>query len=104
MGVCIHMPLLKNKKKNAFKAKRKSIKQTVDIQVTFISEIKVQSEHFLAKFDCVLGNLCIHFEPVLGWECGYVCLDLRTETEGIENKKRKFKISNWDTNDLHLGN
>ena len=49
------------------------MKQAIGIQVTFIAGKKLQKEHFLAKKHCLLGDLCVHFEPLLGWECAYVC-------------------------------
>ena len=43
------------------------------------------------------------FEPLLGWECGYVCHNVRAEEEGIYGRKPEYKTSNWYTNDPHLG-
>ena len=50
-------------------------KQAIEIQVTFIIEKKLQKVHFLAKKHCLLGKLCVHFEPLLGWQITYVCHD-----------------------------
>ena len=43
------------------------------------------------------------FEPLLGWECGYVFPNVRAEKEGIYGRKPEYKTSNWYTNDPHLG-
>ena len=59
----------KELKKKAFTKNSQNIQQAVDIQLTFISEIKLQKEHFLAKYDCSFGDLCVYFEPLFGWEC-----------------------------------
>ena len=40
-----------------------SIKQAIGIQLSFITEKKLQKENFLAKKHCLLGDLCVHFEP-----------------------------------------
>ena len=62
-------------KKMAFKINSQNIKENVGTQVTFISEIKPRLERFLEKYDCFFGDLCVHFEPLLRWECAYVCHD-----------------------------
>ena len=41
----------KELKTKAFKTKEENIKQTIGIQVTFISEIKLQKHFLLAKYD-----------------------------------------------------
>ena len=35
----------------------------------FILEIKIQKEYFLAKYDHFSNSWCVHFEPLLEWEC-----------------------------------
>ena len=52
-----------------------NIKQKFGIQMNFISENKLQKQHFLAKYDWFSGDLCVHMEPLLGWQCTYVCDD-----------------------------
>ena len=59
----------KDLKELAFKATRQNLKQAIRIQVTFILENKLKKKHFLAKYDCFFGDLCVHFEPLLGWQC-----------------------------------
>ena len=66
-----------------FRINSQNIQQKFGIQVTFISEIKPQKERFLEKYDCFFKDLCIHLEPLLGWERAYVCNDLRTAKESI---------------------
>ena len=66
-----------------FRINNQNIKQKFGIQVTFISEIKPQKEPFLAKYDCFFGDLWVHFEYLLGWECACICHGLRTEKESI---------------------
>ena len=57
----------KELKKKAFIIKNQNIKQRVGIQVTFILEIKLgKKKGFLAKCDSFFGDLCIHFEHLLG--------------------------------------
>ena len=41
-----------------------NIKQKAGKQVTFILEIKLQKERFLAKSDCFSRDLYVHFEPL----------------------------------------
>ena len=40
----------------------------------------------------------------MGWECAYVCQDLRTKKEGIYIKKWEYQSSNWCTKDLYPWN
>ena len=35
----------------------------------------------------VFVDLCVYFEPLLGWECACVCDDLATDKEAIYVKK-----------------
>ena len=60
-----------------------NINLAICMQVTFISENKLKKNHFSSKYVCFFGNLCVHFEPLLGWEYAYVCHHLKTEKEGI---------------------
>ena len=62
-------------KKKAFTENTQNITQAIDIQVTFITEKNLQREHFLAKEHSLFEDLCIHFEPLLGWKFAYVCHD-----------------------------
>ena len=57
----------KELKKMAFRTNSQNIKQAIGIQVTFITEKKLQKEHFLTKKHCLLGELCVYFEPLLEW-------------------------------------
>ena len=59
----------KELKEMAFRTNNRNIKQAFGIQVTFIMEKKLQKVYFLVKRNCLLGDLCVHFEPLLGWEC-----------------------------------
>ena len=61
--------------KMAFMVITQNFKQKFVIQVTFISDIKPQKQRFLAKYDCFFGDLCVHFQSLLGRECVYVCHD-----------------------------
>ena len=65
----------KEMKTMAIRINSRNIKQTIGIQVTFITEKKLQKELLLAKKHCLLADLCVHFELLLGWECTYVCHD-----------------------------
>ena len=59
----------------AFRVNSRNIKQGIGIEVTFIMETKLQKEHFLPEKYCLSGDLCVHFESLLGWKCTYVCHD-----------------------------
>ena len=72
--------------------------------MTFITEKYLQREHFLAKEHSLFEDLSIHFELLLEWKFVYVCHDLKNEEYGIDDKWPKYRISIWNTNDLHHGN
>ena len=57
----------------AFRISSLNSKQPIGIQVTLITEPKLQKEPFLAKKYSVLGDLYVHFEPLLGWEWTCAC-------------------------------
>ena len=67
----------------AFPINSKNVEQAIWILVPFISEVNPQKEKYLAKYDCFLADICVHFEPLLGWKCAYICYHLRTEKEDI---------------------
>ena len=52
----------------------------------------------------VFVDLCVYFEPLLGWECACVCDDLATDKEANYVKKWEYKRSNSLSSDLSLGN
>ena len=60
--------------------------QEIGVQVTLISEIKSQM-YILYENMIIISDLCIHFEPRLGWDCGHACHNLRTGKEGIYNRE-----------------
>ena len=66
-------------------------------------EINLQKQKFLGKYDCFSADLCVHFEPLLGWQCTYVCCNIRTEKESIYGKQSEYKTRNWHTSGLHYG-
>ena len=49
----------------------------------YLEKKTLKKKHFSAKYDCFFGDISVHFEPLLGWECAYICPDLKTEKEGI---------------------
>ena len=61
-------------------------------------KLSFQSTCFI-KIRQFFSNFYIHFEFLLGWECTYICHDLRTEKEEIYVKKGEYKESNWHPND-----
>ena len=95
-GLCVHFELLlgwectyvcrniKTEKENTVNTQ--NIKQTIGIQLIFITEKYFQREHFLAKEQSLFEDLSIHFEPLLGWKFVYVCHDLKNEEYGIYDK------------------
>ena len=40
-------------------------------------EDKFQKKYFSAKKHSFFGNLRVHYEPLLGWECAYGFQDLK---------------------------
>ena len=76
----------KEMKTMAFRVYSQNIEQAFGIQVTFIREIKLQKEHFLAKKNkknSLFGDFCFHFKLLLGWKCADICRDYITEKDGI---------------------
>ena len=63
----------KELKTMAIRINSQNVKQAIGIQGTFIMEKNLQKVRFLAKNHSHFGNLCVHFEHLLGWECTYVC-------------------------------
>ena len=55
----------------------------------------------LANYDCFFGGLCVHSELLLGWECAWVCGNIKIKKESIYSKYSEYKTSNWHTGDLH---
>ena len=37
------------------------------------------------------GDFCIHFEPLLGWKCSYVCRKKLTVKSEIKDKQLAYK-------------
>ena len=69
-----------------FRINSKNIKQAFSVQVIFITEIKLQKEHFLAKEKSIFVNLFVDFEPLLGW-------NVPTYATTKELKKMAFEIN-----------
>ena len=63
-----------------------NIQQAIGIHGTFIMEIKLQQNIFDWNLTIFFSNLCLYFEPLLGWERAFVCHDQRTDKEGICDK------------------
>ena len=51
-----------------------------------------------------LRDLCVHFEPLLGWGFADICLDLKTKKEGICVKKQEYERSKCHIGEGHLEN
>ena len=94
----------KRNEKTEFRIKSPNTKKAIRIEVISITEMKLQEEYFVVKRHCFLGNLHFHFEPLLGWECKYVCQEKRTEKEAIQEKQPEYRKSNWRRTDLHHRN
>ena len=74
----------KEMKKKSFAVKIQNIKEAIEIQVTLISENKDQKGYFFeSKYNHFFRKVCVHFEPLLGWESAQVCHSLRSEKEDI---------------------
>ena len=65
----------KEMKTMAFRINSSNTKQAIGIQVTCITERRLQKELFLAKKNSLSYHLCVHFVPLLGWEYIYVWRD-----------------------------
>ena len=75
-------------KKKHFKQKKKNnIKEANGLQVNFVFEIKLKRYICFAKYDSYFGDWCVHFDPMLRWECAYVCLNVRTEKGNTYGEK-----------------
>ena len=74
--------------------KSKIKKQGIGIQVTSSQKISIKKNVPLSKCDHFFQKLCVHFEPLLGWESAFICHDLRTEKEGIYVKRQENKRNN----------
>ena len=53
----------KELKKKPFRIHSQIIKKTIGVQVTFISEVRLQKENFLVICDSFFRDLRIYFEP-----------------------------------------
>ena len=62
---CATYVTTKELKKKFFKAKGENTKQTFDKRPSKV--------HFLAKYYHFSAGNVSFFEPLLGWECAYVC-------------------------------
>ena len=79
-----------------------NINLAICIQVTFISENKLQEKILFRK--SFFGDSCVQFESLLAWKCACVCDNLGTEKEAIYVKKWECKRRNSLKNDLSFGN
>ena len=66
MGICVRMQWLKNWKANKFTLHNENIKQEIGIQLSCILEVKLQKEHFLAKYQLFFNYWRVYFQTVLG--------------------------------------
>ena len=64
-----------------------NITEAIGKQVALMLEIKLNKYIFLANYDLFFSQKRVPIEPLLGWECVYVCHELRTEKEGIYVKQ-----------------
>ena len=79
----------KELKKKPFRIHSQIIKKTIGVQVTFISEVRLQKENFLAICDSFFRDLRIHFESQLGWEYAYVYQELKKKALKAKQKTKK---------------
>ena len=91
-------------KKKAFRINGQNKNLEIAIQITFILETKHQKYIFLSKLDHISSDVCVEFESLLGWECPYVCYNLRTEKEASYVKNRKYKRKSFHPSYLSFGN
>ena len=101
---CAYVRATKELKKKAFRINGQNKNLEIAIQMTFILETKHQKYIFLSKLDHISSDLCVEFESLLGWECPYVCYNLRTEKEASYVKNRKYKRKSFHPNYLSFGN
>ena len=69
--------------------KKRNKRQAIGIQVTSSQKIIIEKNILLSNCDHFFRKLCVHLEPLLGWESAFISHDLRTEKEGIYVKKAK---------------
>ena len=69
----------------------KNIKQEVDIELTFTLEIKIQKEHFLAKYQQFFNCWRVSFQTILGWGKKYVYHKSRAEKQNIYLNNKNVK-------------
>ena len=81
----------KQLKEKAFRAKGNNMKQTIGIQVAFISENKPQKEQFLDKYGCFLATYASILNP---------CYDgnVHTHDRNKEVNKKAFTINSQKIN------
>ena len=76
--------------------------------MNYIFEIKTKTYICLEKYDCYFGDLCVHFEPLIEWECAYACHNIRNKkmafTVNIQNIKQAIgiQVTFILKDDLHL--
>ena len=56
-----------------------NIKQEIDSELILILEIKLQKEHFVAKYHRFFNYWMVYFQAMLGWENKHVCPKSTTE-------------------------
>ena len=69
----------------SFRMNSQNVRQAIGIQVTFNMKQKLEKEHFLAKKYCLLGDFCVRFELLLGW-------NVHTYATTTEMKTMAFRI------------
>ena len=78
--------------KKAFRINSQNIEQAIGILVTFMSEINLQEEKFLAKYDCFLPTYASTLNPFYFRRGIYVRMELKKTVFTLKSKNTKEGI------------
>ena len=88
MEICIRMPQPKNWRRRHLQLIERIWKKELAYECPSSRKISFKSKFFLSKSDHFFSYWYLYFKPLLGWECAYVCHNLRAiKEEFYENSK-----------------
>ena len=88
--MCIRMPRIKNWKKKHLKEKERIWKKQLAHHWTLSWKLSLKV-HVFSKLWLIFWWLSVHFELLLGWECAYVCHNIKTEKKASDEKRENIK-------------
>ena len=69
------------------------MKETIGTQVTLTLKIKLEKSIVSKKYNhCFQALLWVFFNPLLGWECAYVCHKLKRKVFRVKSRNIKEVI------------